>query len=287
MMKAFNPLFRLFLILVVVLPVHPEMALSQLQRERVVEDRQIDRIFWTPQNVGLNTVDMIPAKNLNSTVLHTFGLVNGGIDRFFGLDDGANTRLGIEYGVSDRFSIGIGRMTFQKVVDIRSKIKILHQTESGSIPFNMVAHFATGITTVSGQNLDLNDRLSFLGALMIGKKMNRVSFQISPMFARFNNPIGTNPNHLFGVGLLTLFELNDRFALSAEYLPLFGDRFNNTTDAMGVALNIDTGGHVFQIFFTSSQFHNEQFIMSSNRDRFWEGDFRFGFNIHRFFGFGN
>ncbi|MEX2463195.1 MAG: hypothetical protein WD513_02810, partial [Balneolaceae bacterium] len=66
MMKPFNPLSRLLLILVVVLLVNPEMALSQLQRERVVEDRQIDRIFWTPQNVGLNTVDMIPAKNLNS-----------------------------------------------------------------------------------------------------------------------------------------------------------------------------------------------------------------------------
>ena len=60
---------------------------------------------------------------------------------------------------------------------------------------------------------------------------------------------------------------------------MLGDRNPGTSDAMGIALNIDTGGHIFQIFFTSSQWHNEAYILANNRHRFWEGEFRFGFNV--------
>jgi hypothetical protein len=107
------------------------------------------------------------------------------------------------------------------------------------------------------------------------------------MFAHFNHVSGQNPNQLWGLGTLANYELNHRFSISAEYLALIGNRNPGTENSMGVALNIDTGGHIFQVFFTSSQWHNEQFIMANNRDRFLEGDFRFGFNIHRVFGLGS
>jgi hypothetical protein len=121
---------------------------------------------------------------------------------------------------------------------------------------------------------------------MIAKKFNGISVQLSPMYSHFNRTPGQAQEDLLGLGVLLNVELNERFALSGEYLPVFGDRNPGTDDAMALALNINTGGHVFQIFFASSQWHNEQFIMANNRDRFWEGDFRFGFNIHRVFGLG-
>jgi hypothetical protein len=65
---------------------------------------------------------------------------------------------------------------------------------------------------------------------------------------------------------------------------VLGKRNNGTHNTLAAALNINTGGHIFQIFFTSSQWHGEQFVMANNRDRFFDGDFRFGFNIHRVFG---
>lgn len=269
-----------------ILMILPDAVYSQLPRERAVPDRPVDLVFWAPVNIGISTVETLESKNLNSSVLHTFGLVDGGIDRFFGLDDGANTRLGLEYGVTDRFSLGVGRMTLRKVVDIRGKVKLMQQTVSGSTPVDVAVYVNTGISTVPGQGLEFSERLSYLASLMVARKMNRLSLQVTPMFARFNVVPGDNPNELFGIGFLAQIELNNRFALSGEYLPVIGDRFNGTSDAMGIALNIDTGGHVFQIFFTSSQFHNEQFIMANNRDRFWDGEFRFGFNIHRVFGLG-
>lgn len=263
----------------------PDGAQAQLERERVVEDRPVEFVFWAPTNIGLSTVQNPSAKNLNTTVLHTFGLINGGIDRFFGLDDGANTRLGLDYGITDRFSMSVGRMTFQKVVDFQTKVNILRQTRSGSTPIELAVKGSMGISTLSGIGLEFSDRLSYLGSLMIARKFNRFSFQLSPMIGYFNRVVlEQNPNRLIGLGMIANYELNDRFALSAEYLPVLGDRFQETYDTMGIALNIDTGGHVFQVFLTSSQFHNEQYIMANNRDRFWDGDFRFGFNIHRVFG---
>lgn len=268
---------------------YPEAAEAQLERRKVVEDQPIQNVFWATRNIGISTVQNPSAKNLHSSVLHTFGLVDGGVDHFFGLDDGANTRLGLIYGISDRLSLGIGRMTFLKIVDIQSKANILRQTESGSIPVDLAVKGAMGISTLSGAGLEFSERLSYFGSVMIARKFNRISLQLSPMYSHFNRTtgsIGSTVEQLFGFGILINAELNDRFALSAEYLPVLGDRNPGTEDAMAVALNINTGGHIFQIFFASSQWHNEQYIMANNSDRFLEGDFRFGFNIHRVFGVG-
>lgn len=259
-------------------------ANAQLPRERAQTNNTIDRIFWATTNIGISTVQNVDKNNLQSSIAHVFGLTNGGIDRFYGLDDGANTRLGIDYGVTDNFSLGIGRMTFNKVVDIRSKYNLLRQTKSNSVPIDLALKASVGINTLSGLGFEFNDRLSYFASAMIARKFDALSVQLTPMIAHFNTTSQVNPDQLVGLGLLMNYEINRRYAVSAEYLPVIGDRFTSTYDAAAIALNIDTGGHIFQLFFASSQWHNEQFIMANNRDRFWKGDFRFGFNIHRVFG---
>jgi len=262
----------------------PEMTSAQLSRERVETNPVVDDIFWGTTNVGIGTIQSISKNNLQSTVMHTFGLVSGGADVFWGLDLGANTRLGVDYGITDKVSVGIGRMTFNKVVDVRSKVNVLRQTETGTVPLDVAIKFSTGISTLSGRGPAFSDRLSYLVSIMAAKKVDRLSFQVAPMFARFNRVSAGDQNNLFGLGFLAQYELNERFALSAEYLPVLGERNPGTENMMAVSLNINTGGHIFQIFFTSSQWHGEQYIMANNADRFWEGDFRFGFNINRVFG---
>ncbi len=259
---------------------------AQLPRERVELDEPVDNIFWATSNIGVSTVRNLSARNLNTTIIHTFGLVNGGVEQFFGLDDGANTRIGLDYGITDRLSAGIGRMTRNKIVDIRGKFNILRQTTSGSTPVDLALKVTTGINTTPGIGFDFSDRLSYLVSVMAARKFNQFSLQLTPMLAHFNTVSPGNPNQLIGLGILSNYELNDRFSISAEYLPVIGKRNPGTRNTLGAALNIDTGGHIFQLFFTSSQWHGEQYIMANNRDRFLDGDFRFGFNIHRVFGLG-
>ncbi|MEX0904859.1 MAG: DUF5777 family beta-barrel protein [Balneolaceae bacterium] len=262
----------------------PDVMYGQLQRERVQTNNTVDNVFWAPTNIGLSTVGNISSNNLNTSVMHTFGLTSRGIEHLWGLDDGANTRIGLDYGFSDKFSAGIGRMTFNKVVDLRTKYNILRQTKDNGTPVELAAKASVGITTLSGLGLEFSDRLSYFASLMVARKFERLSLQVSPMAAFFNTRPAGAREQLYGIGLVAAYELNERFSLSAEYLPVIGERNPLTSNAMGIALNIDTGGHVFQVFLTSSQWHNEQYIMANNRDRFWEGDFRFGFNINRVFG---
>lgn len=262
----------------------PEVSDAQLKRERSVTSVLAEPAFSATKNIGISTIINPSGGDLHYSILHTFGLVDGGIDRFYGLDDGANTRLGLIYGVTDRFSIGVGRMTFRKVVDISAKVNLMQQTKDTGRPMSIAMKGATGISTVSGQGLDFNERLSYFTSVMFARKFNTVGIQLTPMYSYFNRVLGEDEQHLFGLGVLLQVDLNERLNLSWEYLPVLGNRNPGTNDAMALSLNIDTGGHVFQIFFASSQWHNEQYIMANNSDRFWEGDFRFGFNIHRVFG---
>ncbi|MEX2435205.1 MAG: DUF5777 family beta-barrel protein [Balneolaceae bacterium] len=272
------------LAVVIIISMLPDMAEAQLKRERAVTTVLADPAFRATKNVGISTTVNPSAGDLHYSILHTFGLVGGGIDRFYGLDDGANTRLGLLYGISDQISLGLGRMTFRKVVDISTKINLVKQTKNNKRPLSVALKVATGISTVSGQGLNFDERLSYFTSVMFARRFHTVGIQLTPMYSYFNRVLGEDEQHLIGLGALINVDLNDRFTLSWEYLPVFGNRNPGTNDAMAVALNIDTGGHVFQIFFASSQWHNEQFIMANNSDRFWEGDFRFGFNIHRVFG---
>jgi hypothetical protein len=259
-----------------------ESIFAQLQRERADTGPVYVDIFPAPANTGLSTVYITPKRNLNSTILHTFGLIKGGIEHFYGLDDGANTRLGLDYGISDRFSIGIGRMTFLKVVDVNSKIGLMKQTADGNNPLSITLKVSSAVTTLPG--IQFSDRLNYFTGIMFARKFHGISLQVSPMLTYYQRLSEENHNRLFGIGFIAAYELNDRFSLSGELLPVLSNRYTDTHTSMALSLNIDTGGHIFQIFFTSSQWHNEPYIMANNRDRFLDGDIRFGFNIHRTFG---
>lgn len=278
-----TPIFKTSCLLLVII-LFPALVFAQLARERTVKDTKVEKTFFSTMNIGISTVENVDKHNLKSSVKHTFGLVSGGVDQFFGLDNGANTKISLDYGISDRLSVGIGRMTFNKVVDIRSKYNVLNQTESGSTPVSIALKGSLGITTLSGLGYSFSDRLSYFGSVMVARKFGAMSLQLSPMITYFNRPFSDNVQTLAGLGLSGNYILNDRYALSAEYLPVLSNRNPDTRDAFAIGLNIDTGGHVFQLFLSSAQWHNESFIMANNRDSFWEGDFRFGFNIHRVFG---
>ena len=171
---------QIFFLITGILVFLPAVCSAQLERERVVTSSPVEDTFWATKNVGISTIVNPSGNDLHSSVLHTFGLVDGGLDRFFGLDDGANTRLGLIYGITDRVSIGLGRMTFQKVVDISTKINMLRQTTDGSVPFSVAIKGATGISTLSGIRLEFSDRLSYFTSVMIARKFNGFSLQLSP-----------------------------------------------------------------------------------------------------------
>jgi len=267
---------------------------AQMERKRAVEDGPVEDIFLSGSIAGISTVEALPAKNLNSMVMHNFGLFSTGIENFFGIDGGAAVRLGIDYGLTDRWDIGIGRSGLENTVDLRTKYVLLHQLKSDKVPVQIAFKGDIGITTQKERRFDytFTERLNYLGSLMIARKFNEnFSLQVSPMVAHFNTLVLEDgvptPNHTtFGVGISGRYKLNNRKAFAFEYLPVVGDRNPGTINHMAISYEIDTGGHVFQLFMMTGQWFTEQHLLTRTDTNILDMDFRFGFNINRFFGIG-
>jgi hypothetical protein len=267
---------------------------AQMERKRAVQDGPVEDIFLSGSISGLSTVEGLPAKNLNSMVMHNFGLVTSGVENFFGIDGGAAVRLGIDYGLTDRWDIGIGRTGLENTVDLRTKYILLHQLKSDKVPVQIAFKGDLGITTQKERRFDytFTERLNYLGSIMIARKFNEnFSLQVSPMIAHFNTIVKENgvptPNHTtLGVGISGRYKLSNRKAFAFEYLPVIGERNPGTINHFALSYEIDTGGHVFQLFLMSGRWFTEQHLLTQTNTDILDMDFRFGFNINRFFGIG-
>lgn len=269
-------------------------AFGQMERQRANPGGPVDEVFWAPTIVGLPSVTNLPQGNLNFAILHAFGVATNGIDDLFGLDGAANIRFGIDYGLTDWLSIGGGRSRFEKLYDFRSKANLLRQTRDDRIPIEVAVQGSVDITTVEN-GFEFADRLSYSAALLLARRFSdRISLQVTPLFAHRNTvfilrdgagEILEQENDHFAIGLAGRFVIDSRRALIVEYLPVVGERSDGTRDALSVGLDIETGGHVFQLFFTTSQGLIAQEIIARNTDNFFDGDFRFGFNVNRVFAF--
>ena len=284
-------MFLRTLCLVMVVGLSAEASHAQMPRERVDPGGPVEEVFWAPNVVLGSSVYNLPQSNLNVTIMHAFGIVTNGVQDLFGLDGAANIRFGVDYGLHDRLSIGVGRSRFDKLYDVRFKAKLLRQMKDNSFPVDVALKGDVGIMTVEN-GFDFADRLNYFASLLIARKLGeRISLQVTPMVSHFNTVfiersggrILEEENDHVALGLAGRFVLSRRLALQVEYLPVLGARSDGTTDALSIGLDIETGGHVFQLFFTTSQWLTEQHVLARNTDAFSDGDFRFGFNVNRVF----
>lgn len=229
-------------------------------------------------------------RELEFLVSHRFGRINTGSHDLWGLDE-SNIRLGLEYGVTDRLDIGVGRSSFDKSFDGFIKYKFLHQT-TNKIPISLAAMSSIAIRTTPKRleaPLDeFKDRLAYTYQLIIGRKFSPgFSFQIAPTIVNRNlvNAL-EQENTVFAMGVGLRQKLTQSVALNLEYFYRFNESDNSRNlNAVAVGFDIETGGHVFQLHFTNSVATIERAFILENTDDFFDGDIHFGFNISRTFQF--
>lgn len=227
---------------------------------------------------------------LDFLIYHRFGPVNSGIEEFFGLDQ-ANMRLGFEYGITDLLNVGIGRSTYTKAYDGFVKWKFLRQ-KSGvkNSPVSVVWLSSLVIPTIKiTDDLTPGQRMSFANELLVSRKFGKkLTIQLMPGMIHVNTvPTDADPNDVFYLGSAFRYKLNQSFALTGEYYYRFNPFTSVATyDVIGVGVDIETGGHVFQLHFTNTRPTFESGFITDTTDNFWDGDIRFGFNISRTFQLG-
>lgn len=221
-------------------------------------------------------------------VSHRFGDITDGLDNFFGLDN-ALTKIGGLYGVTDWFMVGFSRHTLNKNYELSAKYKFANQEING-FPVTIVGYNTLDINSKLSKdefpNLDTSDRLAFSTQLPISRKFsNTFSMELNPIYIHKNlyDPMyEEKDNFLLAFG--GRYKLTKRISLNAEYaarLNATETSFYHNPVALGV--DIETGGHVFQLLFSNSQAMNDVSYFTNATGITQGKGIYFGFNLYRVF----
>lgn len=253
--------------------------------------------FKATHIVNMQTVEAPAEGALNFVIQHRFGRLNSGAYNFFGLD-GATLRLGLDYGITDRLEVGIGRSSFLKTYDGYVKYKLLRQTDgSEKMPVTVSLLGTINILTdslyKSENGSNYQDRPTYSAQLLIARKISRnLSLQLTPTYLSYNYQYSpTDKTNLFALGIGGRLKISRRMSIDAEYdyLPSGQiDSFNisnagKVRNSFSLGWDIETGGHVFQLVFSNSQSMLETQYITQTTGRWSNGDIYFGFNISRVF----
>ncbi len=283
-------LYRILLLLVI-----PAMSqaqddlLNQLQKSDSIQAYPVTATFKSTRIVNGQSVETMKRKHLDFRISHRFGRVNSGAYQFFGLDQ-ATMRMGFEYGVTDRFMVGVGRSTSQKVYDFFGKYKLIQQTSGAKhIPVSVTLFGGTGLATVN-RELEFQDKIYYTAQVLIARKFGeRFSMQVSPSYLYRNKSLVVGDDKLlWAVGIGGRYKLSKRVSVNAEYFWTAREKNTPTApyyDSMSVGVDIETGGHVFQLHFTNSLGMIEKQFIGETTGSWGKGDIHYGFNMSRTFSF--
>jgi hypothetical protein len=232
-----------------------------------------------------------PAKHdLLTTIGHHFGELNTGPKQFFGLD-ASTIRLGVTYGITDRLAVGFGRSSYQKNIDAFVKYKI-HRQSSGkkNMPVTVVYFGAVNINTGSWDDTLSDDlfyrRVTYVNQILAARKINGIlSLQLSFSHIHYNLVKRLIDQHnVFAAGAGGRIKISSRSSVNFEYHYLLpGQTADDFCNSLSLGFDIETGGHVFQLFFTNSHPLFERGFIAESTGKWSKGDIYFGFNIHRTF----
>jgi len=252
--------------------------------------RHVTGTFKAERIVNLQTVEAPAGGDLNFVIQHRFGQLNSGGYNFFGLDN-ATLRLGLDYGISDRLTVGVGRSTVDKTFDGYLKYRLLTQTDgSGHLPvtvtgFGSVSYYTQRYPDKS--YLDATYRTAYVGQLLIARKFSRIfSAELAPTWLHYNLvPTTDDRNDEFAVSAGGRLKITRRMSINLEYNYLLPNQVQSekVRNSFSVGWDIETGGHVFQLVVTNSQGLIESQYIGRTNGNWGDGGIYFGFNISRNF----
>lgn len=262
---------------------------------------ELDKETQEPTKFELPAFKAMKIANLQSTkvaekgdlylyVSHRFGTLQDGIETFFGLDN-ANTKIQLVYGFWEGVQLGFGRESLKQTYSGSLKIRLGKQSDRN--PFNYVFYSTANINTQIDDNifpdLEFGDRMSYATQLLISRRFSeKFSFQIAPSYIRQNlqdlNLTGAEDHNQFALGLGGRYKISKRVSLNMDYAYNFNRNSNSLfNDPLTLGIDIETGGHVFQLLFSNAQSTNEPGFLSNAEGDWGDGNVFFGFNIVRVF----
>jgi len=282
----------LILLLVPCLVYAQDDLLAELEKETGDETEYTFATFKGTRLANGHSIETKNAGSLEFIFAHRFGAINGGWYEMYGLDE-ALVRLGLDYGFTDWLSFSIGRNSFDKTMDSYVKMKALRQsTGAKSFPFSATVLLGGAYKFSPKKNSDVSpefknvDRISYTAQILLARKFSsNFSFQLMPTIVHKNAVVESiEENDQIALGLGGRIKLTKSVAITTEYYYNFSEKDDSPYyNPLAFGIDIETGGHVFQLVLTNAVGLTERAFITETLDDFFDGDIHFGFNVTRTF----
>ncbi len=250
----------------------------------------VKNAFKSPRVISGHSMEFLRPGTMDFRILHRFGQLNEGYKNFFGLDQ-ASMRMGFDFGIFQNLMAGFGRSTYKKELDAYIKYApFLQSTGEGAFPFTIA--LVSGITMdgmpwadPSRKNF-FTSKLAYYFQAIVGRKITEgFTLQLSPTMVHKNLvQLGAESNNIYAVGVGGRLRLSKRISLTADYYHVYNPLLDiEYQDPLAVGVDIETGGHVFQLHFSNSTGMNERAFITETTGRWGKTEIRFGFNLSRVF----
>lgn len=250
----------------------------------------VPQTFKDTRVVNGHSVETSDLGEMKFIISHRFGYVNTGAYEVFGLDQ-STIRIGLDYGITDNFTVGAGRSSFEKTFDGFVKYRLLRQ-KSGEkkFPFSLTAMSSTALTTLKWAEPErenyFTSRLTYAHQILIARKFSDAfSWQIMPTLLHRNIvPTSDVAHDVYAIGSATRLQLTKTLSVQTEYYyTLPGQLEDGYRNSLSIGVDIETKGHVFQLHVSNSRGMIEKFFIGNTTGQWDKGDVSIGFNITRDF----
>ena len=246
--------------------------------------------FKTNRIINMHSLENTAKGVLDSKISHRFGVIDEGIYDLFGIDN-ATIRIGFDYGITDNLTIGFNRNSVNKALDGFIKYRLLRQS-TGKVNMPITLSLITSMAVETQKWTDqsrenyFSSRLFYTNQLLIGRKFNDVfTLELAPTVVHRNLVLTKGEkNTVLAMGIGGRVRLSRRTTFNAEYIYVLPNQLSdNFKNSLSIGLDIETGGHVFQLHFTNSTSMSEYSYITQTEKNWGKNAVRFGFNVSRVF----
>lgn len=246
----------------------------------------VEAAFKGLKIVNIESTKLAAKGDLYFIVAHRFGSVKDGFEGFYGLDS-AVTQLKFVYGVTNWFTVSGARS--ELAYDFSGKFLIQPQEVDG-FPLAIAGFTSLAINnTLKESNypdMTFENRLIYVTQLLVSRKVNsNLSLELAPTYFHENFVIDDNQdNSQFALGMGGRYKFAKRWSLNVDYAAHMNRSSSSPfKDPLSIGVDLETGGHVFQMHFSNSQGIHEAGFLGNTTGDWTKGDIFFGFNLLRVF----
>lgn len=258
------------------------------------ESKPVRFTFGTTTLIDNSTTETPYKGGLELEIKHRFSQIQN-YHNLFGIYGSANTRIGLNYGITDRIMVGLGTTKDNKLQDIQWKYLILRQTEDNKMPVslsyygNMVIDLRPEAVFGPAESFRQIHRLSYFTQIILARKINNMfSVEVAPSISYFNSvqensdSTAAYKNLNFGISAGARANVFGSHSVIIEYDKLFTKQNLSVQPKPNLSLGweISTATHTFQIFVANYNGIINQRNLVFNTNDWRKSEWLVGFNIH-------